>query len=84
MSDLVTCPDCDGDGWVIVNPSPSWPRNPQLDREEPCRACRGAGEREPDDPADDYEPVERIAAHVTREDFANPRPSGLPDEGAPF
>ena len=82
MSDLVTCPDCDGDGWVTVNPSPSWPRNPQLDREEPCRACRGAGEREPDDPAD--EPRETIAVHVSREDFANPHPSGLPDEGAPF
>lgn len=42
----------------------------------------GAGEREPDDPADEI--PERIAAHVSREDFANPRPPGLPDEEAPF
>lgn len=37
MSDLVTCPDCDGDGWITVNPKSSWPRNPQLDREVPCK-----------------------------------------------
>jgi len=69
MSDLVTCPDCDGDGWVIVNPSPSWPRNPQLDREVPCKECMGAGEREPDDPADEIpEPEERIRATVVRDE----------------
>lgn len=77
-----TCPDCDGAGWVTVNPSQSWPRNPQLDREVPCKECMGAGEREPDDPADEI--PERIAVHVSREDFANPRPPGLPDEEAPF
>ena len=69
MSDLVTCPDCDGDGWVTVNPSPSWPRNPQLDREVPCKECMGAGEREPDDPADEIpEPEERIRATVVRDE----------------
>ena len=69
MSDLVTCPDCDGDGWVTVNPSQSWPRNPQLDREVPCKECMGAGEREPDDPADEIpEPEERIRATVVRDE----------------
>lgn len=69
MSDLVTCPDCDGDGWVTVNPSLSWPRNPQLDREVRCAACMGAGEREPDDPADEIpEPEERIRATVVRDE----------------
>ena len=69
MSDLTTCPDRDGDGWVTVNPSQSWPRNPQHDRKVPCKECIGAGEREPDDPADEIpEPEDRISPTVVRDE----------------
>lgn len=81
MSDLVTYSDCDGTGWVTVNPTRSWPRDPQLDRDVHCGTCLGAGEIEPDDPADDFTPHLPVSAA----DFANPRPDpDAPDLGVPF
>lgn len=37
------CPDCDGDGEICFNPSPSYPADPQLDQSARCHRCNGKG-----------------------------------------
>lgn len=81
-----TCPDCDGAGWITYNPSLN--RDPQLERERPCRTCGGGGlvDAQTIEDRRESEAYQRTLAKppVSAEDFANPDPQPEDEEWPPF